>query len=251
MFRKFLRITGSWLLVVIIAATLAFTSGKSNDVLCSDIEIFFENDDLIKLDRNELIEIVKRTGDAVIGEKLNRVNLDAIENAIEKNPAILNAEVYKVLTPDSNMLKGILSVKVKHRKPVVRVLSETAGTGYYLDKTGVKIPAASNYAANVLVATGNYSVKFAKEKLLPFVNYIENDEFWRAQIQQIHIKRNGELLLTPLVGNHIIEFGKIEGYQKKLQKMKAFYQQVLAKNNWNKYKTISLKYNNQVVAKRR
>jgi cell division protein FtsQ len=86
---------------------------------------------------------------------------------------------------------------------------------------------------------------------LPFVLYVENDDFWRAQIEQIHVENNGDVLLTPLFGEHIIEFGELEDYQRKLQKMKAFYKQVLAQNNWNKYKTISLKYNNQVIAKKR
>jgi len=87
--------------------------------------------------------------------------------------------------------------------------------------------------------------------LLPFILFIKNNEFWKAQIEQVHIEKNGDVTLVPLVGDHLIEFGKLDNYQAKLRNMKAFYSQVLAKNNWNKYKTLSLKYNNQIVAKRR
>jgi cell division protein FtsQ len=54
-----------------------------------------------------------------------------------------------------------------------------------------------------------------------------------------------------LVGGHIIELGDLDNYAEKLQIMRAFYKQVLVKNNWDKYEKVSLKYNNQVVAKRR
>lgn len=249
MFQKLLKIAGIIVLVAFVIGTLAFSTHKSKDVLCKSIEIEFEKDELIKVDRDELIRIVKSVDNEIFSKKLNQVNSETIEHAIEKHQAILNAEVYTVITKDSSSFKGVLTVDVKHREPVVRIMSDAAS--YYLDRFGGKIPISSNYTANVLVATGFFTEEYAKTELLPFVRYIENDKFWQAQIEQIHIEKNGNLLLTPLVGNHIIEFGEINNYEKKLQKMKAFYEQVLAKNNWNKYKTISLKYNNQVIAKRR
>ncbi|MCF6331638.1 MAG: hypothetical protein L3J11_00025 [Draconibacterium sp.] len=249
MFWKVLKIAGSLVLVIFIVGTLAFTSSESKNVVCQNIDIEFGSDELIQLNKDELIRLVKAADNAVVGKRLTQINCDKIEHAVEKHEAILKAEVYTVIEKDSSSFKGVLAVKVRHRKPVVRIMSETAS--YYLDKFGGKIPVSSNYTANVLATTGYFSEKFAVKQLLPFVLYLENDEFWRAQIEQIYVEKNGEVLLTPLVGKHIIEFGKLDDYQKKLRKMKAFYEQVLAKNNWNKYKTVSLKYNNQVIAKRR
>lgn len=249
MFRKILKIVGSLVLVIFIIGTLAFTTYEGKDVVCRNIEIDFETDELIKVSTDELIRLVKSADNNILNKKMTRINSEKIERIIKKHPAILNAEVFKIMACDSNSYKGILEVRVKHREPVVRVMSDSGS--YYLDEFGAKIPISANYTANVLAATGFFSEKFAIEKLLPFIIYLENSEFWSAQIQQVYIGKNGELLLTPLVGEHIIEFGKLDDYQKKLQKMKAFYEQILAKNNWNKYKTISLKYNNQVIAKRR
>ena len=48
-------------------------------------------------------------------------------------------------------------------------------------------------------------------------------------------KRMAISLLTPLVGDHLIELGTLENYPEKLRNMKAFYKQVMANNNWNKY----------------
>jgi len=249
MLRKLAKITGSLVLMIFIVGTLAFTTHESRNVACRNIEIDFDSDDIINVDKDELVRIVKAADKTILGKKLSQINGEKIEDVVEKHPAVYKAEVYKVLVKDSSSYKGILTVRVKHRRPVVRVMSNSGS--YYLDEFGDKIPISLNYTANVLATTGFLTEKYAKTELLPFVLYIENDEFWSAQIEQVHIDKNGEVLLTPLVGDHIIEFGKLDDYQRKLQKMKAFYEQVLANNNWNKYSRITLKYNNQVIAKRR
>ncbi len=248
MFRKLLKIAGFLLLIVFIIGTLAFTSSESKDIPCRDIEVSFNSNDQIKVNSKDILRKVNSADKEILKKTLGQINCELIENEVEKLQAIQEAEVYKIITKDSSSYKGVLVVKVKHRKPVVRIISENAN--YFLDKEGNKIPSSSDYTANVLVVTGFLSEKFAVNELLPFVLFIENDDFWNAQIEQIHVEKNGNILLTPLVGDHIIELGSLENYTGKLLKMRAFYDQVLVNNGWNKYKTISLKYNNQVIAKR-
>ncbi len=66
------------------------------------------------------------------------------------------------------------------------------------------------------------SEKYAKEQLLPFIRFIENDEFWKAQIEQVHVEKNGDVILTPLVGDQIIELGKITGFSREIKKHEGF-----------------------------
>lgn len=249
MLRKLFKIAGYLVLIVFFIVTLAFTSHESKNVPCRNIEIEFSNDELIKLSKADIARMVKLADKEITNKKLEDINAEVIEEAVEKNPAILNAEVYKVVAKDTVAYKGILTVRVKHRKPVVRVMSES--DSYYLDRFGDKIPISTSYTANVLVATGYISDKYAKEQLLPFVLSVEKDEFWKAQIEQIHVEKSGDVILTPLVGDQIIELGDVENYKVKLRNMKAFYNQVLANNNWDKYEKVSLKFKNQVVAKKR
>ena len=217
---------------------------------CQNIQIDYESETVIRVDKDELIRLVTAADTKILGKRLDQINAERIEEAVKKHDAILEAEVYKVVaTTDSSSFKGVLGVKVKHRVPVVRIMSNSGS--YYLDEFGGKIPISRNYTANVLVSTGTFDEKYAKEKLLPCVLHIENDEFWEAQIEQVHVENNGDVILTPLVGDHIIELGKLDNYEEKLRNMKAFYKKVLANDNWNKYKSVSLKYKNQVVAKRR
>jgi len=249
MFRKLLKLTGFLLLIIFIIGTLAFTSIESKNIMCTGIEVVFDKDASINIDKDKLIRLVKATDKKILSKTLNEINSEFIEDEIEKIPAILTADVYKLMVNEKGAYKGVLVVKVKHREPVMRVI--TSSGSYYLDKFGIRIPVSTNYATNVLVATGSVSENFAVEQLLPFVQYIEDNDFWNAQIQQIFVEEDGDVLLSPLVGGHIIEMGDLGNYREKLQIMRAFYKQVLAKNNWDKYEKVSLKYNNQVVAKRR
>ncbi len=249
MFRKLLKLIGFLFLVIFIIVTLAFTSTESRNIMCSDIEVIFDKDDAIKIDKERLVKVVKATDSKIFSKTLDEINSEIFEGEIEKIPAILRADVYKLMVNEKGAYKGVLVLKVKHREPVMRVISSNGS--YYLDKFGVRIPVSSSYTTNVLVASGSISEKFAVEKLLPFVLFVEDDDFWKAQIEQIYVEEDENVLLTPLVGGHIIELGDVDNYFEKLHVMSEFYKQVLSKNNWDKYAKISLKYNNQVVAKRR
>lgn len=249
MWLKIFKFTGLLLMVAFLIITLAFTSYESKNIVCRNIEVDFRADDIIQINRSEILKLVKSADESIVGKKMESINSEFIEKEVEKHKAILNAEVYKVLVKDTTSYKGILTVKVKHRKPVVRIITESGN--YYLDDQSGKIPVSNQYTANVLAVTGKISEKFAKEQLLPFVLFVKKDKFWDAQIEQIHVENNGDILLIPLVGDQIIELGTLDNYEVKLRNMRAFYNQVLAANNWDKYKSVSLKYSNQIVAKKR
>ncbi|WP_372947468.1 cell division protein FtsQ/DivIB [Mariniphaga sp.] len=249
MLRKILKLTGYILLTAFIVVTLGFSMRENRHVTCRNIEIEFSEDELIKTSREEVARLIDAADNELVGKELRAINAELIEKEIEKHQAILNAEVFKVVAKDSTSFKGILGVRVKHREPVLRIMS-SSGT-YYLDKTGEQIPISSSYTANVLVASGYFSEDFAKEQLLPFAMYLEENPFWKAQIEQVYVEQDGNVVLTPLVGDHLIELGNMENCQEKLRNMKVFYEQVLVRNNWDKYQTISVKYKNQVIAKKK
>ena len=249
MLRKLFQLITILIIIVFVVVTLSFSAKESRNTTCNNIEVIFREDDQIKINKEEIIRLVKSADTKLTGKQLRKINTDHIEKEVEKHQAIFKAEVYKITAKDTGSYSGILGVKVKHREPVVRIMSSSGS--YYLDRFGEKIPVSVTYTANVLVITGNFTEKYAREKLLPLVLYIEKDNFWKAQLQQVHVENQEELVLTPLVGEHLIEMGSADDYEIKLCNMKAFYKQVLARNNWNKYERISVKYRNQVIAKRR
>lgn len=249
MIKKLSNIAGYVALLAFLAVSLAFTSIKYRKAPCAKIEIEYDSDDIIALDKAVVRKIINQADKAVVGKNFDSINTAFLESEIEKHAAILKAEAYKMVEKDSTAYRGVLRVKIKHREPIVRIMQRSSS--YYLDENGYKFPVSNSYPARVLVATGDISNDYATEQLLPCVRYITNDAFWKAQIKQVHVQKDGNLILTPLVGEHLIELGTPENFEAKLRNLKTFYKKVLVHNNWNKYKTISLKYKDQIVAKRR
>ncbi|MCK3685880.1 hypothetical protein [Maribellus sp. YY47] len=249
MFKKLWKIGSALLVVLFMIITLAFTSMKYSGVTCKSVRIEYEADDKITLNKEVIRRMVRKADKDIVGKKFDQIDAEKLEAAVEKQAAVFKAEVFKTVAKDSSSFSGILTVRVKHREPVVRVITST--DSYYLDKYGHRFPVSSTYPAQVLVATGRIDTTYAKEQLLPCVLFITGDEFWNAQIEQVHVEPDGDMVLSPLMGDHLIELGTPEHLEEKFRNMKAFYKQVLANRNWNKYESISLKYTNQVIAKRR
>lgn len=249
MWRKIFILLGYLFLVAFMAVTLSFAARESRSITCRDVQIELMESEMIQIGRNEIARLVHAADKQLIGKELSQINADRIEREVEKHKAIKKAEVFKVIATDSSSYNGILGIRIKHREPAVRVMS--VNEKYYLDESGEKIPVSSSYTANVLVTTGDFSEEFARTELLPFILFLNQNPFWRAQIEQVHIDSNGGIILSPLVGDQIIDLGSIKDYPEKLRNLKAFYEQVLTHNNWDKYETISLKYKNQVIAKKR
>ena len=249
MIRKLSKIAGVAALIAFLVVTLAFTSVKYNDAPCSRIEIEYEPEDIIAVDKGVIRNIITSADKDILGKHFDSINTASLEVEVEKLAAILNAEIFEMVEKDSSSYKGVLTVRVKHRDPILRVYNRSGS--YYLDEFGYKFPVSNTYPANVLLATGDISEQFAREKLLPCILFIENDDFWKAQVEQVHVEKDGNIVLTPLFGDHLIELGTADNFEVKLRNMKVFYKKVLANNNWNKYKTISLKYKDQIVAKRK
>jgi cell division protein FtsQ len=238
-----------WLTIVILAvAIFAFSSKRFDGIKCSQIVVKYAGSQMIRLSEQELIRMVRSGNQQILGNKMENIDTEAIERIVSKNGAILKADAYKTIVRDSTGYKGAITLKVRHRTPYVRIFS--SGGSYYMDKTGNRIPISVQYAADVPVATGNISIEMAKKELLPFVEFIQKSRFWKAQIKQIQVTSAGELILTTLVGNQLIEFGTTENMEKKFRNLRAFYEQVLKDNNWNKYTRIILKFDNQVIAKK-
>lgn len=243
------HIFGWIFLVVTLVVSLAFSWAKTSSVECSEVVVKYDGDQTVQLSNQEILRIVKSADNKLIGKKLREINSEEIEKEVETHSAIRKADAYKLVVRDSTSYRGVLAVRVKHRTPIMRVMASDAS--YYLDAEGARFPTSTRYSANVVIVTGNVNEDLARNSLLPMVLYVARNDFWQAQIKQIHVDRNEELILTPLVGNQLIEFGTAGNYREKLRNLMAFYEEVLTNSNWNKYERINLKYNNQIIAKKR
>jgi len=248
--QKILSFSGIILIIIIIVSYLLF----SNVTLCKSINVeIIGNTKNNIIDEEHIKKIVLSNYPNLIGEALNTVNLSDLENKIESHPAVKNAEVY-------TKINGALTIKLAQRVPVVRIMPIT-GNDFYIGSEGSLMPVSNIGSARVLVVNGNFNFEYKNnritiedttvtetiQEIFKISKTISEDKFLTAQTAQIYVNQNGEYELIPTVGNHIVLFGEINNYQKKLKYLKHFYLNVLKNEGWRKYKYISLKYNNQLV----
>ena len=68
--------------------------------------------------------------------------------------------------------------------------------------------------------------------------------------EQVHVF-SGEFTLVPKVGNQKIKFGDIEDAVGKLRRLRIFYDEGMPYEGWQKYRTLDLRFEGQVVCERR
>lgn len=168
-------------------------------------------------------------------------------------------------------IDGTWKIDVEMRKPIARVFN-LYGETYYLDSEGNVFETIPTHVARVLVFTGeindrmnsvpvpdiinNDSLKSIRklDEIYRISNYVCNDPVFHSLIGQVHLKKNGDFVLVPLVGDQKIIFGSAfseKEVEEKFQKLKVFYEEAVPYEGWNTYSEISLKYRDQIVCKKK
>ena len=175
------------------------------------------------------------------GRPLYDIDLSEIEEALVANQNIDDALCYK--TAD-----GQISIRITPRRPVLHVLNQQ-GEDFYIDNQGA-VMARGHHQIDLIVMTGNVPRNTAGPRYAKLGVILSQDEFWGQQIQEIHVTPQGEMHITPKVGQHTIILGDTSDIEDKLRRMKTFYTEGLDKVGWNIYHTINLKYSNQIICTR-
>jgi cell division protein FtsQ len=241
---------------------MGFVSNTSNNVICEKINVRIENvGSNFFVSEDEIVLTVSENGFRTVGQKMEDINIMQIEEVIaQKNPFIKNVDVYKTID-------GTVNIDIEERLPIVRVFTRDYKS-FYIDEDGYLMPPSKNYAARVTIANGNISFSAHKmilnnkihidseilgeqgsmlREIYKVAKFTSEDEFWNAQIQQLFVDNYSDIILIPRVGLHKIVLGNSDELEEKLDKLLYFYKNGLSKAGWNKYETINLKYNNQVV----
>lgn len=230
---------------------MSFIDMKKQEVKCTDVKILIPGADNF-IEREEIDAILKQSQGNLVGKQLEYINTHEIEKAIQANPYIAFAKVY------ANM-DGIINIQIKQRQPVLRIIN-AGGQDYYVDRDGLKMPMSPNFTANVLVATGDIFEGFGGRVdtlLTPLVAdlyktalFLKQDTLWDAQIEQIFVNSKSDIELIPRVGNQRIILGNADSLSVKMDNLLAFYKQAMPQVGWDAYKTINVKYINQIVCEK-
>ena len=85
------------------------------------------------------------------------------------------------------------------------------------------------------------------KKIFTMINYIINDIFLSKIISEIDINYNKNIIIYPQVSKQKIIFGYPEKIDVKFDKLMLFYKKILPAKGWNTYKSVNLKFKNQII----
>jgi len=240
---------------------MAFAYNSNQSVILNDIIVELKIEGKHALITSSEIEAqVKNLGIAEGQIPLDKISLKRIKAVLTNNPTLKNTTVHK-------SVDGKLKIYAEQREPFVRIINES-GNSFLLDKDGYKMPTLESHNPMLVLFTGainesldGTSIKLlevnkelAKSSVLDEIftlsNLLESSDFWKNQVEHIHVDSKNEFVMVPRVGNHKIIFGDISDATNKLARLEQFYKTSIGQKDWNKYATIDIRFNEQVVCKK-
>lgn len=230
---------------------MSFIEGKKSYLKCKDIKVIIPGTAGF-IDRNEVNRIIQNHSGLIISKYLHEINLHELENEFKRNPYIRDAKVFADMD-------GTVNIKVIQSDPILRVIT-LSNQDFYIDRLGNKIPSSKDYTPHVLVANGFIMENYTKREdslrtkvtrdLYKTALYVEKDSLWRDQFEQLYVNAQRDIEIVPRVGNQKIILGDADSLEVRLRNLKAFYKRAMPVVGWNAYKTINIKYTNQIICER-
>jgi cell division protein FtsQ len=227
----------SFFLLVLVAFLYGFGSYKNKARTVQDVEVEFANGDNLFLTHEMVNKLLIQKFGVVKNEAKSLINLHEFENVVSENSLVEHAVVFMTIG-------GSIKTIITQRTPVARV--NTGSEVYYIDKQGLKMPLSNNYSARVLLVSGNILASDLPT-VFELVKKIQRNEFLNNLIVGVQKSADEEYFLLTRLYNQRIELGKNLGLDVKFKKLEAFYNKAILAKEVGNYRTINLKYNNQVV----
>ncbi|MCD0477049.1 cell division protein FtsQ [Chryseobacterium sp. LC2016-29] len=222
--------------VIILGFLLSFSLKKFGGQKITDNKISVklnEKTPVYFIDEKDIREIVNKENPS---RKVGDLNIPELEKKINALPAVDSANVYI-------NLNGKLNLDIKQRVPVFRL--NYNGKDFYVDEKGVEFPISRTYSHPCMLVTGDVK-KDEYEKLAELVDKIDKDDFSKKYFIGISKYKDSYNLLTS-EGIYRVEIGDLDNIELKVKGFKTFVEKYLVFQDPQKYKMISVKYQNQIV----
>jgi cell division protein FtsQ len=239
---------------------LGFATDGNRSMHCREFHVKITGKDGNNfVDSIAVVKQVYTIFDSLPGQSLRNFSLKTIENLVNEMYYVESSQVYRTID-------GKVKVNIQQREPLARVIN-SHNESFYIDINGRMMKTTNRYAARVMVVTGYIPARYSPvinltdklpqnessrsetlmRELFILVNYIHQNAFLKAWIDQVFVTRSGGFELIPKNGVHVIEFGDTTDMDEKFEKLLVFYRNGLTQMGWNNYKRINLKYKNQIV----
>ena len=230
-----------YILITLFIVVIVIFSFKKNSSPIKEIVINSENKFLDRFQIESLIT-EKMDKDSIIK------NVNIIEKNILANPFVKEIKLYQDLS-------NKLIVDLVQYQPIARLVSENK-KDFYIDLHGNIFPTSTKFSERVLLIHTADNINFDLKninstdygkKIFTMINYIINDIFLSKIISEIDINYNKNIIIYPQVSKQKIIFGYPEQIDVKFDKLMLFYKKILPAKGWNTYKSVNLKFKNQII----
>jgi cell division protein FtsQ len=225
-----------FILLGVVVFLFAFATVKNAAREVSNPNIKFVGENNLFITNETVSKLLIQNQDGVKNVHKETLDLNQLEEALNSNPMIKSAEVYV-------SVNGGLNAEVEQKTPLARV---STNASYYIDDEGSFMPLSNNYSARVPLVTG-YVEKNDLKNLYKIVSKIKKDEFLKKHVIEIHQNINNTIYLKLRRCNFIVQLGRLEYLDKKINNLKVFYKKNLKEKTLNSYSKVNLQFDNQVV----
>ncbi|WP_055442550.1 cell division protein FtsQ/DivIB [Lacinutrix himadriensis] len=226
----------TFVLLVLVVFLYAFSATKNKVRNVSEPQVQFLGDNNLFITQANVSKLLIQNQQTVTKASKEILDLNKLESALNSNPMIKSAEVYL-------SVNGELKAEVTQKKPIARV---STSTSYYIDDQGSFMPLSSNHAARVPLVTGLVK-KDALDNVFKIAEKINKDPFLSKYVIEIHQNDDNSFHLKLRQSTFVVQLGKLNQLDKKINNLKVFYQKALKEKTLNSYSKVNLQFDNQVV----
>ena len=229
------------LLLALVGFLYSFSYTKNIEKLVSDVAVEFAEGNNLFMDYQMVNKLLIQNGKSVKNQPKSVIDLQRLEANVRQHPMVEYVAVY--LTVD-----GLLKTKIKQRTPIARI--EANNQSYYIDSQAKIMPLSDNHSARVMLVSGDIDEK-DNDEIHELATAILEHKFLKKQIVGIQKTSHDEYILNSRIGDQKISLGKIENLKQKFKNLESFFNKTMRDNSIDKYVTINLKFDNQVVCTKR
>ena len=214
----------------------AFSAKRNEDRAISIPQVEFVSENNLFITNETVSKLLIQNCGGVKNVPKETLDLNELEKALKSNPMVKTAEVYVAVN-------GSLSAKIEQKTPIARV---STNASYYIDDEGLFMPLSKNYSARVPLVTG-YVEKNNLNSVYKVASKINDDEFLKKHVIEIHQDLNSNIFLRLRKYEFIVQLGDVSFLDKKVNNLKAFYKKNLKDKTLSNYSKVNLQFENQVI----
>ncbi len=232
------------------------TREQHRSLACSQLEVSFA-DSLRFINEQDIREYIDTRYGSYVGERLDSMRLQRIEDMLESHSAIMRCEAW---TTDD----GTLHVEIAQRAPVLRFMD--GEKGFYVDADGYIFPLHESYTASVPVVEGTIPVDVPAgykgeapseagqawiEGMLTLNRIISTSRNWQFTVTQVRVQADGELAILLDGRNETFLLGQPVDIPDKFNRIDRYLGSIAPRMAEGWYKIVNVKYNQQIICRQK